>query len=277
MSLVPLPTIVLDSVTHLAPEHRGAIVHAASHGATYAAAYAAAKGVAAVILNDAGIGRDRAGVAGLELLGTIGVPAGTIAHTSARIGDGQDGVARGILSTVNAPAEALGLVAGMSCREALARLAGAPLRPSPAPPLGDEARHEIASTAYPGARVIVMDSAGLVMPADADGVIVTASHGGLLGGKAETAIKIPVFAAVYNDADRGIDNAGISRLSALDARGIAGACVSAFSARIGDGLSTYHEGVVSALNETAARHGGQIGQSASAFCDAMLAARAKAS
>jgi hypothetical protein len=210
------------------------------------------------------------------LLEVIGVPAATVAHTSARIGDGHDGVARGILSTVNAPAAAFGLVVGMSCREALARLEGAPLKPSPAPPLGAEARHEIASTTHPGATVIVMDSASLVTPADADGVIVTASHGGLLGGKAETAIKVPVFAAMYNDADRGIDNAGISRLPALDAHGIAGACVSAFSARIGDGLSAYHDGVVSAHNETAARHGGRIGQSAAAFCDSMLSARAKA-
>ena len=47
-----------------------------------------------------------------------------------------------------------------------------------------------------------------------------------------------MFAAVYNDADFGVDDAGISRLPALDARGIAGACVSAWSARIGDGQST---------------------------------------
>jgi hypothetical protein len=268
----PLATIIVDSVTHLTPAHRGAIVYAASHGGSYAAAYAAAKGVAAIILNDAGIGRERAGVAGIELLGELGVPAAAVASTSARIGDGQDGVARGILSAVNAPAMALGLAEGMSCREALARLAGAPLTPSPAPPVADEARNEIGSNLYPGAKVIVMDSASLVTPADAGAVVVTASHGGLLGGKPETAIKVPVFSAVYNDAGRGIDDAGISRLPALDARGIAGACVSAFSARIGDGLSTYRDGFISALNETAARHGGQIGQSDAEFCARMLVA-----
>ena len=46
------------------------------------------------------------------------------------------------------------------------------------------------------------------------------SHGALLGGKPETAIKIPVFAALYNDADFGIDDAGIARLPVLEARGI---------------------------------------------------------
>src|SRR5262249_5548216 len=137
--------------THLTPAHRGAVVYAASHGGTYAAAYAAAKGIAAIILNDAGIGRERAGIAGLDLLADLGVPAAAIAHTSARIGDGKDGVARGILSTVNAPAAALGLAVGMRCSEALERLAAAALQPAPMPPLGDEARHEMASSAYPDA------------------------------------------------------------------------------------------------------------------------------
>lgn len=267
-----LSIIILDSVTHLEPSHRGAVVYAASHGGLYAAAYAAAKGVAAIILNDAGIGREQAGIAGLDLLAGLGVPAAAVSHTSARIGDGKHGAAHGILSVVNAPAAALGLVPGMACRTALDRLAAASLAPSPPPPEADEARSEVSSDAYPGAKVIVIDSASLVTSADAGRVIVTASHGGLLGGRPETAIKVPVFAAVYNDAGWGIDGAGVSRLPALDARGIAGACVSAFSARIGDGMSTYRDGFISALNATATRHGGRIGQPAVAFCDAMLAA-----
>jgi hypothetical protein len=268
----PLPIIILDSVTHLEPPHHGAAVYAASHGGLYAAAYAAAKGIAAIILNDAGIGREQAGIAGLDLLGSLGVPAAAVSHTSARIGDGKHGAAHGTLSVVNAPAAALGLEPGMACRAALERLAAASLAPSPPPPVADEARSEVSSAAYPGAKVIVIDSASLVTPTDAGRVIVTASHGGLLGGRPETAIKVPVFAAVYNDAGWGIDGAGVSRLPALDARGIAGACVSAFSARIGDGMSTYRDGFISAINATAARHGGRIGQSAVAFCDAMLTA-----
>lgn len=273
MSATTLPTIVLDSVTHLTADHRGAVVYAASHGGTYAAAYAAAKGVAAIVLNDAGIGRERAGIAGLDLLGGLGVPAATVSHTTARIGDGRHGATQGTLSAVNAPAAALGLVAAMTCSEALALLAAATLTPAPKPHLDDEARTEVASRVHADARIIVIDSASLVTAADAGTVVVTASHGGLLGGKPETAIKVPVFAAVYNDAGIGIDNAGVSRLPALDARGIAGACVSAFSARIGDGMSTYRDGYISALNVTAVRHGGAIGQSAVDFCDAMLAAQ----
>jgi hypothetical protein len=89
------------------------------------------------------------------------------------------------------------------------------------------------------------------------------------------AVKYPVFAAVTNDADHGIDNAGTSRLPAMNQRGIAGACLSAFSARIGDGRSMYEDGYVSALNEVAERYGGRIGQSCREFVEAMVAARAK--
>ena len=267
--------LVLDSVTHLTPEHRGRVAYCASHGAVYAAYYAAAKGVAAVVLSDAGIGRERAGVAGLRLLEELGVPGAAISHLSARIGDGRDGLARGVLSTVNGPAAALGLAPGMACGEALARLAVAGLPASPAPPPAEEARFEIADLGLGGIRVIGMDSNGLVTAADAGHVIVTGSHGGLLGGNPATAVKHPVLAAVYNDADRGRDDAGNSRLPALEARGIAGACVSAFSARIGDARSTLDDGYVSALNARARSLGGEVGMSCRDLVTAIVRAAAR--
>ncbi len=46
----------------------------------------------------------------------------------------------------------------------------------------------------------------------------------------------------------------IARLPVLEARGIAGACVSAWSARIGDGQSTYDDGFVTAVNDARATH-----------------------
>jgi hypothetical protein len=265
--------ITLDSVTHLTDEHRGSASYCASHGGIYAGYYAAKMGVGAVILNDAGIGREMAGIAGLDLLGALGVAAAAVSHRSARIGDGADGVARGVLSTVNEVAAGTGLKGGMACREALKILTGQALSPSPAPAALDEARYEEAQAGRDGVKVVIVDSASLVTPEDAGDIIVTASHGGLLGGKPETAIKYPVFASVYSDADRGIDDAGVSRLPALDGRGIAAACVSAFSARIGDGRSVYEDGYISALNETARARGGRIGQSCRQFVQAMVAAR----
>ncbi len=102
----------------------------------------------------------------------------------------------------------------------------------------------------PACAICAIDSAALVRADDAGAIVLTGSHGALLGGTPGDRDQDPVFAAVYNDADFGIDDAGISRLPALDARGIAGATVSAWSARIGDGQSTYRDGFVSALNAT---------------------------
>ena len=231
------------------------------------------KGIAAIILNDAGIGRERAGVAGLALLEGLGVPGAAISHMSARIGEGKDGVDRGTLTTVNGPAAALGLKPGQSCHEALLLLHKAAPKPSPKPTPLEESRFEVPELGKGGVKVVVIDSMSLVKPEDDGHIIVAASHGAALGGRPEMAIKYPVFACVCNDADRGIDNAGITRLPALDQRGIAGACVSAFSARIGDGRSTLADGYISAINDTARRHGGLIGQSTREFVAAMVAAR----
>jgi hypothetical protein len=246
-----------------------------SHGGRYAGWYGATRRIGALILNDAGIGRERAGLAGIDYLGQFGVPSATVSHISARIGDGTDGAVNGIISYANRPAAKLGIISGMTARAALDILCAANLGPSPMPPAEAEHRHEIAAAGGPGIKVVVMDSVSLVTAADAGHIIVTASHGGLLGGRPETAVKCPVFAAVFNDADRGLADAGISRLPALEARGIAGACVSAFSARIGDGISTYEDGYISALNDMAAHQGGLIGQSCRQFVTAMVAARAK--
>ncbi|MFM9940000.1 MAG: hypothetical protein ACKVP7_10950 [Hyphomicrobiaceae bacterium] len=267
--------LVLDSVTHLTAEHYGRVGYCGSHAGIYAAYYAAVKGIAAVVLNDAGIGRERAGVAGLALLESLGVPGAAISHLSARIGDGKDGLARGIISTVNAPAAALGVNVGQSCRDALAMLLKAVPKPSPKPTPIEESRFEVPEAGRGGVKVIVMDSISLVTPSDDGHIIVAASHGGALGGKPEMAIKYPVFAAVCNDAAGGIDNAGTTRLPALDTRGIAAACVSAFSSRIGDGRSAYADGYISVLNDTARRHGGMVGQSTREFVAAMLKARLK--
>ncbi len=266
-------SFILDSVTHMKAEHAGAAVVAASHGGRYAGWYAATMRAGAVILNDAGIGREFAGIAGLGLLADHGIPAACLWHRSARIGQGQHSYEHGRLSFVNEPAVQLGVAAGMSCAEALAIMSKAAKVPTskPAPEL--EVRVERPELGRAGVRVIVLDSISLVTPDDIGHIAVSASHGGLLGGNPETPVKYPVFAVVVNDADRGIDDAGVSRLPALDAMGIAGACVSAFSARIGDGRSTLDDGYISTVNAIAVRHGGAIGQSCRAFVAAMVEAR----
>jgi hypothetical protein len=74
-----------------------------------------------------------------------------------------------------------------------------------------------------------------------------------LGGRPDSALDVDVFAAIFNDAGGGKDDAGYTRLPQLDLRGIVGATVSCHSARVGDGRSTYDTGVLSRVNQAGQR------------------------
>jgi len=270
--------LVLDSITELPPHVGGRPVVAASHGGIYSARCALAAAAGGVILCDAGIGREQAGVAGLALLDEEGVPAAAVSHASARIGDGADCLARGVLSVVNAAAQRLGIGEGMRASAAFALLQEALMRRATTASVTERGVTPINGAAGSGVTevrfaipeflpvpVVTIDSNSLVTAADAEAIVLTGSHGGLLGGRSSSAIKHRVFAVVYNDADVGADGAGISRLGALDALGIPSATVSAWSARIGDGRSTFTDGFITHVNRNAAAIGGERGMSSAAF------------
>jgi len=245
--------ILAPTVTKLPSEARGAVLLTGSHGGRYAGCLALAAGVRAAVFHDAGVGLDDAGVASLRLFDTLGVPAAAVGHETARIGDPDDMLARGRISRANAAAQALGVRPGMDAAEALAALnAAAPV--AYARPRADEARATL-----PGVRsrpVVLIDSASLIHPElDRRAVVVTGSHGGLVGGDPALALRADAFAAVFNDAGIGMDQAGVARLPSLDARGIAALCADALTCRIGEAASTYEHGVISAVNETAAGMG----------------------
>jgi hypothetical protein len=263
--------LVVDSITKLDQSHRGQVLVAASHGGLYPAYLAAKAGLRGVILHDAGLGLDRAGIASLDYLDRLGMAAATVSHLSARIGDGADMTMRGRLSHVNRTAEALGCAPGQACREgALTMRAALPSRAEP--PDYAEARFLLRRAA--GAPdVWGLDSNSLVRPEDAGAIVVTGSHGALLGGKPEAAIRATVLAAVYHDAGIGIDRAGISRLPALEARGIIAATVAGDSARIGDARSVWQTGALSALNPGAERAGARLGMPVPAFIEAVIGLR----
>ncbi|MGA9015489.1 MAG: hypothetical protein WB509_23615 [Acetobacteraceae bacterium] len=258
---MPAPIVVADSITRVEPDSAGAVIVNASHGGIYAAYLAAKLQAAAAIFNDAGVGRDRAGIGGLDYLDEFGIAAATVGHDTARIGDGADMMASGVITHANGIAASLGVQPGQSCRAAATALQQA--RPT----------HRAPPEALEGAFLLItdppsvwaLDSASLVRPEHKDSIVATGSHGGLLGGKPETALKYDVLAALYNDAGIGKDAAGTSRLPALDARGIAAATVSSVSARIGDARSTYEDGIISRVNARAASLGLREGISAREF------------
>lgn len=248
--------LILDSITKSGTESEGAVIVSGSHGGIYAAFLACKSKARAVILHDAGVGKDGAGIGGLAYCEKLGIAAACVDYRSARIGSGEDMFERGRISFVNALAHQFGCSPGISCREAAEKLTGA-VQSDADIPVYAEARVEIENDGP--RRVICVDSASLVTSDDSDQIVITGSHGGLLGGNPAAAIKAPVFAAVFNDAGIGIDNAGIGRLAALDERGIAAATVAAASARIGDGRSGYYDGVISVANSTAQNLGAAAG------------------
>jgi uncharacterized protein YunC (DUF1805 family) len=260
MMLAGLPKEILlaDTATKLGTEAKGAVIVTGSHGGRYAAYLTLKEHPRAVIHNDAGVGKDGAGIAVIAMAEALGVAAATLSHARCRIGDAADMIARGSVSHANAIARALGVVPGMSGREAALRLLEARAT-NRDPELCDETRRVLAEPHW-HRRIVLIDSASLIAPEDKGQIIVTGSHGALVGGSAQMALRADAYAAVFSDAGVGVDDAGITRLPALDTRGIAGLTVSVASARIGDAISIYSEGVISHANATAQRLGARAGK-----------------
>ena len=257
--------VVADTITKLPAEAWGAVVVSGSHGGVYPGYLAAKAGVRAVVLNDAGVGLDGAGIASLRYLEALGIAAAVVSHDTCRIGDTADMVSRGVVSHANAPARSVGVAPGLICRTAAARLSGADHVVADPPPVS-EGRTWLGASRQ-GRRILLVDSAAMVQPGDAGHIVVTGSHGGLVGGLAAMALRADAVVAVFNDAGIGIDHAGVGRLPALEARGIAAFTVAAASARIGDARSTYATGRISAANDTALRLGAVVGQAARPVLD----------
>ncbi|MFY8103481.1 MAG: hypothetical protein ACOVK6_05220 [Ramlibacter sp.] len=112
----------MDSITKVAPQDEGAIVVSASHGGLSSGEFALEVPLRIVFFNDAGVGKDEAGIAALSMLEDRQVAGGTVSHMSARIGDSQDMWDRGVVSHVNARARALGIAPGQVLREVLTQL-----------------------------------------------------------------------------------------------------------------------------------------------------------
>jgi hypothetical protein len=158
----------------------------------------------------------------------------------------------------------------MACAAALRRLAAL----APCPPViaaAAENRHEI-PVADALRAVVCIDSASLIRPDDAGRVVVTGSHGGLIGGDPAKAVNAPAFFVAFNDAGIGCEQAGLGRLAPLDARSIAAVTVAGASAEIGNALSTLQDGIVSHANAAAAALGAVPGLRLRALAERLCAA-----
>ncbi len=116
---------VIDSVTELRPSDRGCVAVTGSHGGVSAARHALAARPLLSVFNDAGVGREAAGIAALALLQDAGLACCAVSHASARIGDARSTLDDGVIGHANDAAAALGVAAGQRCRDAVSRLLGA--------------------------------------------------------------------------------------------------------------------------------------------------------
>ena len=259
--------VVLDSLTHCdARVTARDVVVSGSFAGALAFGFALERGVRGLVAHAAGVGREAAGISGLPLADRLGVPAAAVDGASARLGDGWSVWSEGVVSHVNAAAAALGANPRQSAAEAArAMLAAAPGPAAPAP-LVDRTQRVVAEAG--AGRVVLVESMSFAEPHNRDDVLCAGSHGGHVN--VQRLLMVRPRGALFNDGGRGRDDGGVSGLPALEAVGVAAACVDTMSARIGDPASTYADGVISAVNPTARRAGVAVGQPAAEAARRML-------
>ena len=249
--------VALDSSSYLELHPTGPtdVIVVGSYCGTRILAPMFTRGIKAVIATDAGIGKDDAGISGLKHGETIGVPVATIAVMSADTSNGRSTLL-GEISRVNAQARALGIAPGMVAYEAAERLAKAPAgKPIPTPLGSEEAAVVVEQTvrgriwATPGTTAIkeqipndVICSGANSSRVFSDGVLRMAAKG-----------------AIANDAGIAKNNSAVEGVKLLGERGIPAAAAATMSARLGEGLSTWNDGVVSVFNPVAAARGVKAG------------------
>jgi hypothetical protein len=116
--------VAVDTIAHLKPEDAGQVVMTGSHGGISSGEYAGKVPIAAVFFNDAGIGKENAGIASLPYLEARGIIAGTVSHDSALIGNALETWQSGLVSALNPLAEKAGFALGEPVGQAVRRIFG---------------------------------------------------------------------------------------------------------------------------------------------------------
>ncbi len=223
-------------------------------GGSYAArmtmAWAMRLGARAIVAHAAGVGKDDAGISGLRLAQEYQVPALACETMSARLAVGVS-VYEGEVGHANQVAQSLGVEIGQSIAEASKILLDADVgREVIVEESLDDRIYELEHLPDGNIRaswgIPVLRSIQEPRPQD---VFIQASHCGLT--LVPHVMKLNLKGVIANDAGRGKDDSGIASFPYLAREGIAVAAVGAMSARIGDVMSTWQEGVISCMNEVA--------------------------
>ena len=250
--------MALDSAADILPRNRGRdVLVTASYIGVLPARLVHDHLPRAVIGFDGGVGPLGANIAGLWYYEALNIPAAAVDVMTVILGDGVDVYQNGRISYLNRPAADCGVRAGMSASNAARlMLAHDPGAPSAYQVTNRRVMHE----AHQGRQVVVMDSIIFGTEADHNNVLVTAGHTGRSG--ARHIINVRPFGFVCSDGGRGRADSGMAGLAITNDVGIAGATVDARLARMGDGMSTFEDGVISAANQLAMASGVRVGMSA---------------
>ncbi|WP_193312770.1 cupin domain-containing protein [Georgenia subflava] len=256
--------VVLDSATH---SHRHAaagggvpgqdVVVNASYAGVYCARLLQETNPLGTIGIDCGIGKDGAGIAGLWYFEALGVPAAAADIMTVELGNGRELWEEGVISRVNGAASVLGIEPGQSVQEAAARM----LAVDGELPPPDPYNRQVVEEGPGGHNVVVTNSIADALPEDKDtNVLCTAGHTGR--SVVEYIVGFRPYGFICSDGGVGKNDSGLTALEPANDAGIAGAAVSAQTARMGDGKSTWADGVISAMNDLARDAGVTVGMSA---------------
>lgn len=273
--IVPLAgdrrVVALDSATFVDSFYRGLpavpgrdVIVNASYSGVFCAKLVMAHAPRAAIGLDCAIGKDGAGISGLWYYEALGIPAAAADVMTAEMGNGLDLYDNGIVSRVNSLAEDAGVKPGMAVAEAAA-LIGRPV----APVHGVRTNRVVIKTNASGRSIVCTDSIPYALPEDIGrNVLCVGGHTGvsIIGYLKH----FRPWGYLMSDGGMGKNASGIAATETLNAAGLPGASVSALTARMGDGRSTYFDGVVSACNALARAKGVKVGQTAIEAADHLL-------
>jgi hypothetical protein len=250
--------MAMDSAYHVAAANRSRdIVINASYCGVLPARFIGKHRPRGAIGIDCAVGPAGAAIAGLWYLEAMNIPAAVADVLGVILGNGVDLYTQGHISYFNRPAKDCGVSLHMSVRAA----AHAMLEHDPGDPDAEDVtnRTEQYRNAF-GRAIVCVDSIAFGQEEDRHNVLVTAGHTGR--SALPYLLDVRPYGFICSDGGMGRERSGIVGMIEAGEAGIPGATVDARTARMGDGLSTFHDGVISAVNELAARSGVRIGMRA---------------
>lgn len=263
---LPEGVVLLDSLGDLQPANTCPVLVCGSHcGGNRALAQQVKNcNVKAVFLNNAGIGKNQAGIRGLTHYEAENILACAVDHYSAEIGISRDTWENGIISHINTKSEAAGIKIGDSVKEAVTKVNTFITSHSSTQkskvfksPIKNEVTaynkkadlKKQTQTEVDGVIITVTDSITFLNENNSGDIVVCGSHGGVSAG--DYAKKRGVKAVFFNDAGIGKNNAGIKSMESLENAGIVACTVDCLSAEIFNGQDILDNGIITVCNQLA--------------------------